>query len=86
MSTDHGLEPVGTTGHAERAPAGWYPDPEHPGWVRYWDGDMWFKSSPIRPTIPNWVGLLIALLILGLIGFFCVLALAAALEGASAGL
>jgi hypothetical protein len=27
--------------------AGWYPDPEHPGLVRYWDGVTW--TSDIRP-------------------------------------
>ena len=22
-------------------PASWYPDPEHAGWQRYWDGQAW---------------------------------------------
>ncbi len=26
-------------------PAGWYPDPRHPGRRRYWDGDRWSELS-----------------------------------------
>ncbi|MCF2532306.1 RDD family protein [Yinghuangia soli] len=29
--------------------AGWYPDPEYPGYVRYWDGSAWVPDSS-RPA------------------------------------
>ncbi len=35
---------------AEYTPPGWYPSPENPGLVRYWDGEMWTEST--RPS-PN---------------------------------
>jgi len=31
-------------------PAGWYPDPERPGLVRYWDGHAW-GDVPVVPTV-----------------------------------
>lgn len=30
------------------AAAGWYPDPEHGGWFRYWDGTNWTEQR--RPA------------------------------------
>lgn len=32
------------------APAGWYPDPERPNGIRYFDGRRWAPSGPIRPA------------------------------------
>ncbi len=90
MSTDHGLEPRKAHRSMPRAPAGWYPDPEHPGRLRYWDGDMWFRSSPANPgrdglapqhDLPTWAIVLIALIALALIGLLCLATLAGALGG-----
>jgi Domain of unknown function (DUF4352)/Protein of unknown function (DUF2510) len=30
-------------------PAGWYPDPEHPGSQRYWDGSVWTEHRTAEP-------------------------------------
>ena len=34
---------------------GWHPDPHHPGYLRYWDGDRWTEhTSPIpMPPVPT---------------------------------
>ena len=35
-------------------PAGWYPDPENPAQVRYWDGQSWSDSTaPAAPAAPS---------------------------------
>ncbi len=33
-------------------PAGWYPDPQHPGQQRYWDGSSWGQTAPMAPAAP----------------------------------
>ena len=37
-------------------PAGWYPDPDHPGVHRYWDGTKWSYSTPhrLRTSLRSW--------------------------------
>ncbi|MFB9641522.1 DUF2510 domain-containing protein [Agromyces lapidis] len=30
----------------QQAPAGWYPDPEHTGQMRWWDGNQWAAPQP----------------------------------------
>jgi hypothetical protein len=39
-------------------PASWYPDPEHAGWQRYWDGQAWtehrapvLQSEDLKPGL-----------------------------------
>ncbi len=32
-----------------QVPAGWYPDPEHAGHLRYWDGWRWTEHRSPRP-------------------------------------
>ena len=32
------------------APAGWHPDPESPGIMRYWNGDAWTNHRAPAPT------------------------------------
>ena len=31
-------------------PAGWYPDPDQPGMLRYWDGTAWTRHQSPAPT------------------------------------
>jgi hypothetical protein len=43
-------------------PAGWYPDPRHPEWRRYWDGARWTEQTdrpvaPAKPQLPKMNGL-----------------------------
>ena len=42
----------------DRAPAGWYTDPDHAGMLRFWDGKRWSKSVTPRvgSAIPPAVG------------------------------
>jgi Domain of unknown function (DUF4190)/Protein of unknown function (DUF2510) len=52
---------------------GWYPDPSHPGALRWWDGTQWSEhSTPGAPPPPVYVGgtdgMAIASLITALIG------------------
>lgn len=35
------------------APAGWYPDPEHPGATRYWDGAAWAAPMPPKKRVAS---------------------------------
>ncbi|MEO1057116.1 MAG: DUF2510 domain-containing protein [Actinomycetota bacterium] len=36
------------------APANWYPDPERPGWWRWWDGRVWTNhGAPMGPSEPQ---------------------------------
>ena len=38
----------------ELPPADWYPDPEHQGMQRYWDGAQWTEHrAPIAPPAPQ---------------------------------
>ncbi|MFL6107958.1 MAG: DUF2510 domain-containing protein [Marmoricola sp.] len=35
-------------------PAGWYPDPQDPSQVRYWDGQAWSETTaPAGPVAPS---------------------------------
>jgi hypothetical protein len=34
-------ETTDASGMTATPPASWYPDPEHAGWQRYWDGQAW---------------------------------------------
>jgi Protein of unknown function (DUF2510) len=31
-------------------PAGWYPDPDSAGWIRWWDGGEWGEATQADPT------------------------------------
>ena len=45
MSVGQGIkvadETADANGMTATPPANWYPDPEHAGWQRYWDGQAW---------------------------------------------
>jgi hypothetical protein len=51
-------------------PPGWYPDPEHPGQMRWWDGTHWRAQAaavgPARESEPD--SFAIASLVTGLLG------------------
>jgi hypothetical protein len=51
---------------------GWYPDPSHPGAVRWWDGNQWSEHSAPAGPAPVYgggtEGLAIASLVTALIG------------------
>ena len=36
----------------QQTPAGWYPDPEHAGQLRWWDGYQWYASQPRPKNTP----------------------------------
>lgn len=50
-------------------PPGWYPDPEHPGAQRYWDGSQWTENRApgAAPKLPT-NGKATASLVLGILG------------------
>ena len=56
--------------------AGWYEDPEHPGWVRYWDGSVWTDhrsaapaAAPLAPQYErSQAGFALGLSIVGILG------------------
>jgi TM2 domain-containing protein/uncharacterized protein DUF2510 len=35
------------------APAGWYPDPSHPGFEHWWDGTAYTQSRAVAPSAPS---------------------------------
>src|SRR5271165_933414 len=39
-------------GRPPTPPAGWYPDPERPGQLRYWSGAAWWPSGAVPPGVP----------------------------------
>ena len=46
---------AGRAQSAPRAPAGWYLEPDRPGWLRYFDGAVWTdhrvdrRPPPVQP-------------------------------------
>jgi hypothetical protein len=65
-----------TDATAALPPAGWYPDPEIPGQIRWWDGFQWQVSKPLadvyRPLRSSFsvLGWILAALISGLAVLF----------------
>jgi hypothetical protein len=64
-------DPIELAGQQPPIPAGWYPDAERPGAMRYWDGVMWTEQrteaiygTPAKQTS----GMAVGALICGIIG------------------
>lgn len=49
------------------AQPGWYPDPAAPDGRRYWDGQRWLDPEPQRRGVSNWVWLVAALTLVGVL-------------------
>ena len=43
---------AGASSYLSQPPAGWYEDPNHAGWSRWWDGEAWARST--RHPAPGW--------------------------------
>jgi hypothetical protein len=54
-------------------PAGWHPDPEYPGQLRYWDGVQWTEDRALaplsdpQPSRPKHRGKVIAAIVVGVL-------------------